>query len=479
MINKELANLTEEEERILNEESLLYFSLSSLPHYFTLPPAEFHQELVDLLENPESDMLEIIGFRGSAKTTFGSLALPLWSAITERFKFIILINDTSDQMELNLANIKYELENNRYINRLYPHIKSEDSWSKNKLVLSNGVRILGRSRGQKIRGIRHRQHRPDLVIIDDPEDLKWVQKKKNRDKTDRWFNGEVIPAVQEDNSKLVIIGNLLHKDALMSRIKRNNLFDVIELPLIKPEGDEGLSEWERCTWKAKYPNQEALDRQKEKVGRVSWHREYLLNIISEEDQVVTSDELVYYSNERLTTSSKKHRINAYDGAIAIDLAISDKDTADYTAMVLGVKAREDGEEIIYILPHTVNKRLDLNQTIRVAENHFNLLPLGAKAVVEDVAYQKAAIKEMNRRTTMPTDGIKPIGNKRARFETAAIYIKQGRVRFPKKGCEELIDQMLGFGVEEHDDLLDAMVYLILYLVEGKKATAGVGRGDAV
>jgi phage terminase large subunit-like protein len=31
-------------------------------------------------------------------------------------------------------------------------------------------------------------------------------------------------------------------------------------------------------------------------------------------------------------------------------------------------------------------------------------------------------------------------------------------------CEELIRQLLGFGVEKHDDLVDALVYLILGLV---------------
>jgi phage terminase large subunit-like protein len=47
---------------------------------------------------------------------------------------------------------------------------------------------------------------------------------------------------------------------------------------------------------------------------------------------------------------------------------------------------------------------------------------------------------------------------------AARYIKNGTVKFPRTGCEELLAQMLGFGAEKHDDLVDAPVWLILDLV---------------
>jgi predicted phage terminase large subunit-like protein len=59
----------------------------------------------------------------------------------------------------------------------------------------------------------------------------------------------------------------------------------------------------------------------------------------------------------------------------------------------------------------------------------------------------------------------PIKDKRARLRVAARYIKNGTVKFPRKGCEELIKQLLGFGVEKHDDLVDALVWLILGVAE--------------
>jgi predicted phage terminase large subunit-like protein len=65
----------------------------------------------------------------------------------------------------------------------------------------------------------------------------------------------------------------------------------------------------------------------------------------------------------------------------------------------------------------------------------------------------------------------PIKDKRARLRVAARYIKNGTVKFPRRGCEQLLTQLLGFGSEKHDDAVDALVYLILGLAgEGPRSS---------
>ncbi len=179
-----------------------------LSGYFTDPPALFHPELIHSLESEDLRRLLIIGFRGSGKSTFGSLALPLWAALEypEKFPFIILIADSTRRATLNISAIKHELETNNLIKQDYGEIKGKviedfalkgegEEWQKQNIVLSNGVRILARSRGQKVRGLRHLEHRPKLVVVDDPEDGEWVRTKENRDKTDRWLHSEVMPGL--------------------------------------------------------------------------------------------------------------------------------------------------------------------------------------------------------------------------------------------------------------------------------------------
>jgi hypothetical protein len=39
-------------------------------------------------------------------------------------------------------------------------------------------------------------------------------------------------------------------------------------------------------------------------------------------------------------------------------------------------------------------------------------------------------------------------------------IRSGKVLFPKKGAEDLIQQLVYFGVEKHDDLVDAFTMVL-------------------
>ena len=96
------------------------------PHgYFTDPPATFHPQLINALESDTERRLLIIGFRGSGKSTFGSLALPLWAALEhpEQYPFISLVADSSRQATLNISALKYELETNALIKQDYGEIK--------------------------------------------------------------------------------------------------------------------------------------------------------------------------------------------------------------------------------------------------------------------------------------------------------------------------------------------------------------------
>ena len=455
------------ERRFLAKASYEAFCQIYFPHYFYLKPAHFHRRLVDILENAYYEMVAIIGFRGSAKSTHASMAYPIWEAVRGNDHFIILINDTGTQRDINIKNIKIEFETNALLRTDFPLVKpSKKKWTDGELELVNDVFILGRSRGQKVRGLRYRQWRPSLIVGDDLEDLEWVRKKENRNKTERWLVSEVIPAQEETKAKLIIIGNLLHTDALMSRLKKRKLMKVLEFPLINRRTGG-------CTWPAKYPTQEAIDKQKDKVGSSSvWLREYLLKIVAEDDQLIGDDDIHYYDNEILDKVDDMGRaiVKILDAGVGIDLAISLKDSADFTTMVGGYKVEVDTKGQIFIKPHPVNKHIDFSDTQKEALFFKKSMPDGTKFYVEDVGYQKAALQTMEA-SGIPIYPMRPVTDKRARLEAVAPYIKSGYVKFPRTGCEALIMQVVGFGVEEHDDLVDALVYVIMGIINKRVSRA--------
>lgn len=444
------------------------FCLTYLAHHFPLDPSDFFDDMCMALERNDIKRLEVIGFRGCAKSTVASLALVLWAALEhpDKYPFIIMLADTRSQASINAATVQHELRNNDLILQDYGHLKykrindprpeptleSDEDWQAMNCVLDSGVRILSRSRGQKIRGLKHRQYRPALIVADDVEDLDWVRTQENRDKSDRWMRGNVLPSIDERDGRMVIIGNWLHTDGLMARLKNTGLFHVLEFPLLR-EG--GGTEVERCTWKAKYPTQEAIDRKRDELGDIGFRREMLLQVVPEEGQDVFPEDIHYYDDPPFDDGNHL--------AHGVDLAISTKESADYTAIVSGEVTWPGGNIEIYVLPNPIIRRMTFSETMDTLDNVRKSSPMSSEFFVEAVAYQQVAIEEMERRA-FSVQAMHPIKDKRARLRVAARYIKMGIVKFPRHGCEQLLTQLLGFGVEKHDDGVDALVYLILGLV---------------
>ena len=439
------------------------FCLVYFPHYFGLEPADFHEEMMADLSDHKIRFLLMIGFRGCAKSTLASMAFVIWCAVEhpDLYPFIIPIADTSMQAAISIANIKRELEQNELLKADYGRTAfdrmgnpyqtfatDDEDWQAKNMLLYTGVRILARSRGQKIRGLRHGPHRPKLVVADDIEATEWVKEKKNRDVTDRWMRGEVMPSIDEATGRLVVIGNWLHEDALLGRLKKTGRFLVREYPLINEMG--------HVTWAAKYPTDQSIWDKMVEMGDVAWMREMLLQIVSEEGQEVRPEDIHYYDEE-------PGRMTGLIGH-GVDLAISSKASADDTAEVEGRVAYVAEKTKIYISQYPTMKKMTFHETM----NHMQAVSKGKRGAhiffVEDVAYQKAAIQEMER-CMLAVTPMHPVADKRSRLRVAARYIKNGTVLFPRTGCERLIQQLLNFGNEAHDDGVDALVYLILGLIE--------------
>ena len=82
-------------------------------------------------------------------------------------------------------------------------------------------------------------------------------------------------------------------------------------------------------------------------------------------------------------------------------------------------------------------------------------------VIEDVAYQKALPQQLQNEGIFDVMTTRP-GNqdKRSRLVLTANLIKSGQILFPREGAEQLIQQIVHFGVEKHDDLADSFANLV-------------------
>ncbi len=447
--------------RILAQKNHYWFFAIYLSHYIQYPFAPIHYQMFDITEDQKMSLAILVAFRNSEKSTIMTASYPIWSIIgIQKKKFVLIISQTQNQARLHLTNIKRELEGNNLLkDDIGPFEEYSDEWGANSIVLSNyNARITAASTEQSIRGMRHGQYRPDLIIADDIEDLQSVKTKEGRDRTFNWFNGEVIP-VGDTNTKIVVVGNLLHEDSLIMRLRKliqeeKLTASFFAFPL--------LDEKDAITWPGKFPTMKEIETLKKSVPSESaFSREYLLKIISDADRLVHPSWIHGY--DVIPPQEQRHYLYTATG---IDLAISEKESADYTAMVSGkIYSPPEGLRI-YILPNPVNKRMGFPETVEQAISLSKALGNGyyTELFIENVGYQDAFIQHL-KNINVPAEGVKTGGQgKRERLALVTHMIQQGKVLFPRHGCEDLILQLTGFGVEKHDDLADAFSLLILKII---------------
>ena len=439
----------------LASESFYWFVHIYFSKYIFYETADFQREIDATLEDDSLEFLLLLAFRGSAKTTNVTTLFAIWLIVGRKKKrYPVLIGDTEPQANQYLHNVKIELEENELLIQDFgPFVPTNpaDDWRKTTLLIPKyGARISCVSDGQSVRGLREQEKRPDAVIGDDLESVKTIQKKEQRDKSYRWWKQDVM-GVGDKGTLFVLIGNLLHSDSLMMRIKKEILSGkmsgkVLEFWILT----DG-----KPTWPGKFPDMAAIDKERLRIGdERTWRRECLGHIVPEDGQEVKEEWIRYYDDKLLEGA------NIISQCIGVDLAISKKETADYTTMVRATVVKlKDGAKKILIAPNPIEERFTFHETVEQAKALYQSVQPSPTFFVEDVAFQAAAIEEMTREL-LPVEAVKVTTDKRARLRSVASHIQQGTVLFPEAGCEDLLSQLLGFGVEAHDDLVDAMVHAI-------------------
>lgn len=140
-------------------------------------------------------------------------------------------------------------------------------------------------------------------------------------------------------------------------------------------------------------------------------------------------------------------------ALGVDLAISEKETADYTA---GAVLGRDPAGNLHVLD-VQRIRGSFSQQIEFIKQ------LAAKwkpaiVAVEDVQYQKVLIQQLAAQTSLNVRGIKPISDKVSRFAPLEARYELGQVYHVRGLPQEFEAELLSFPIGAHDDMVDSLAY---------------------
>lgn len=429
-------------------EDIELFGKFFFPHHLRLDSPPFHREIYETIESGNKRII-IAAPRGHAKSTVVDLVYLCWAVVHKKAKFVLLISDTYSQAALFLEAVKAEFESNDELKAFYGTLVS-GKWSEGE-ILVNGILIKSIGAGMKVRGLKHRESRPDLVICDDLENDEMVESKERREKLENWFNAALLPSMDKDG-RLIVIGTILHYDGLLNK-------------LLSPEYKSYYQKIYRAIedGKALWPEHlsvEELEKMKDEFllrGQgYLFYREYQNDPVSGENRKFKLEKLQYITKEIDEELLRKQLTNY----ITIDRAYSISKTSDSTGIIV---VSVDLENKWYI---QMAQRFKGNEQ-QVIEKIFDLHSFFAprKMGIEQKAFQytlKPSMDvEMRKRNTFFTvEELKDAGRSKnariegliPRFETNSIFIRRDQT--------DLIDELIRFPSAPHDDLIDALAYML-------------------
>ena len=451
---------------LVNKSHRAFFA-TYFPHYVTYPCADIHQRLFDLTEDTNNKFAVSQTFRSSGKSTIISLSYALWAILgCQQKHLVVLVAKTQEQAKRLLDAIKRELETNRLLQGDFGKIHEESTpWNSTALTFNDqNAQITAISIDQAMRGMRFQNYRPDLIILDDIEDTASVRTLESRDRLQEWFDKDLLPA-GDLGTRVILVGNNLHPDSLPNRIidrVQNGQFEakVIRCPLVDENGV--------CAWPGKFPTKESLEAYRKSFSSErTWRQELLLQPVLSDEAIVEERQIQYY--EEFPEDEDSVYV-----AIGIDLACSTSPRADKTAMVCGRVYGKGDKMRVYLLSNVVNDRLEIHGSIKKCIDLAGRISLdrgtgrsSVRIFVESVGFQKTFAQQLTSHGMKRVEEFQPgkIGDKRDRLYMAADLVKSGQILFPKRGLEELVGQILSFGVERYDDLADAFTTLVLKVIE--------------
>jgi hypothetical protein len=268
---------------------LLYFCQTYMPHYFSVPFGDFQSEWQEITEL--RDQFAVVGApREHAKSTFFTLGNPIHKIAYRLKRFIIPCSDTHEQAAAFSTQIKLELEENPRLIHDFGKLKTK-SWSDDEFETTSGTKVLARGRGDKVRGIRYRQHRPDMAIFDDMENDETVENPRTIKKIINWIRGAVLGSLGSGYSA-IMVGNLFHPLSAISKLIAEE--DEDGLPrYVSKVYDAILDEDLRLPlWPALWP-WERLMQKKHDVGTYTFNKE-MRNQVGTEDSPFPENTVTFH-----------------------------------------------------------------------------------------------------------------------------------------------------------------------------------------
>lgn len=482
-----------------------FFGRAYFPHYFSRPSPEFHRELdaiwqqgvlkgrYPLTAADTKTISRLPGVRravaaprGHAKSTNLTFKGTMHSTLYGYKHYPIIISDSSEQAEGFLDNIRVEFEENTAILEDFGPLAGS-VWRSNVLVTKTNIKIEAIGSGKKIRGRKHRNWRPDLIILDDVENDENVRTPEQRKKLKDWFD-KAVSKCGDDYTDIVYIGTLLHYDSLLAKTLANPAYRSIKYKAVIrfSQADDLWQQWETV-----FTDLSNDDREADALAFFQAHKTAML----EGTQVLWEEKLSYYDLMVMRVSEGEASFNSeeqnepinpddclfmeewfeyyneaeinfrdpvFDFFGFIDPSLGKTKRSDFSAIVTLAKHRSSG--YMYVVDADIERRhpdriiadvLAKERWLRASFGH-GYRKLGA----ETNQFQWFLKEELAKASSkaglyLPIEEVQQTSDKVMRIQTLQPDVKNKYIKFNRRH-KRLLEQLTQFPMGAHDDGPDAL-----------------------
>ncbi len=429
-------------------------------HYFRIQSPPFHLKV--LRESITNRFFAVAAPRESSKSTILSFLTPLHAICFKKKHFIIILTNTYSKSCGALRGIKQEFHDNKRIKEIYKVEVTKDSEGDAIFRHKDGfeVRVLCKGHEQMgpIRGERFGAWRPDLIIVDDLEDDELVKNPDRRRDLQDKFDEAVLPACDFQTGQVIVIGTILHDDALMKKLVSKGEYPQFRKLLYKAR-HEGQSLWKE-KWTLEQLN--LIEKTKPSV----FAKEYQNNPVYGELAKFHRDDFRYWRieyNDYILYDAEnrpvgKGALSSCRAAIACDLAWEERRKDDFTVIIPALLTPQNDILVETYIHKRGMRPHEIEEILFTMDDKFRALtkstvPIGfEKAMLEKVMKHllKQAMRKRNK--WLLFKNLQWDTDKISRIETRLEPRYAQHSIFHRHDMGELERQLLRFPSGIHDDL---------------------------
>src|SRR5437667_1244690 len=232
--------------------------------------------------------------------------------------------------------LREAIAHNPLVRLVFPDLRHAQPWGTTRFTIRRPANVIGPSVTAVGVGSVSTGSRADLLVCDDIVDVKALRSRADRERVKAFFHENLMNLLEPDG-RFWGLFTPWHKDDLNSDLKQNPAYALFRRPVahvgqaFQPDCQAGKpdprDDWQPV-WPEKWPSERLAIRRRE-IGAAAFARAYRLVCVPDDEVPIKAEWIQFW----LDTVGQADSLSHETVILSIDPAVSQKSTADQTALV--------------------------------------------------------------------------------------------------------------------------------------------------